>query len=322
MEYSPPFRITPRGLRLAAEVERLLGQVDLSTLVRQEPMLRRQNRVRSVKDSLAIEGNSLSLDQATAVFDKRRVVGPKNEIIEIQNAIAAYAAASRWRSTREKDFKSAHALMMANLVASAGKYRAGAIGIMKGDRVSHVAPPAKQLPILMANLFRFAAKSRDIHPLFLAAVMHYEIEFIHPFEDGNGRMGRLWQHLVLREYHPFFETVPFESVIKAKQKQYYKVLETCDRKGDATEFVEFTIETTAIALKETMFVTPHRRSTISERLSYARTVLGKNFSRKEYNLLFADISLPTASRDLAEGIRQKLLTSKGEKNQTRYRFKN
>jgi len=317
----PPFHVTPRIMRMVSDVERMLGMVDVSTLVRQEPMLRRQNRVRSVKDSLAIEGNTLSLEQATAIFDNRRVIGPKNEILEIQNAIAAYAAADKWRSENEKDFKAAHGVLMAGLIRSAGKYRPGAIGILKGERVSHIAPPAKQLPQLMQKLFAFARKSGTLHPLIYGAVMHYEIEFIHPFEDGNGRIGRLWQHLILREYHSFFETVPFESVIRAKQKKYYQVLEKCDRKGDATEFVEFSLQTIAIALKETILITPRRRSTTAERISYARTVfVRQSFSRKDYTGLFPDISLPTASRDLAYGVARKILRSAGEKNQTRYKY--
>ncbi|HNE21502.1 MAG TPA: Fic family protein [Turneriella sp.] len=321
-EKYPPFSVTPKALRLVSEIERLLGQVDLSTLVRQEPMLRRQNRVRSVKDSLAIEGNSLSLDQATAIFDKKRVIGPKNEIREIQNAIEAYAAAGKWRSTSERDFKKAHGIMMAGLLASVGKYRAGAVGIMKGERISHIAPGAKQLPQLMGRLFSYAERNRDLHPLVMAAVLHYEIEYIHPFEDGNGRMGRLWQHLVLREYHQFFETVPFESVIKAKQKRYYRVLELCDKAGHATKFVEFALETTAIALKEVVTVTPRRRSTTKERISFAETVFKKKwFSRKDYISLFADISLPTASRDLAQAVKEKAMSSRGEKNQTQYRYR-
>lgn len=320
-ENYPPFSLTPKALRLVSEIERLLGQVDLSSMVRQEPMLRRQNRVRSVKDSLAIEGNSLSLDQATAIFDKKRVVGPKNEIRAIQNAIEAYATAGKWRSTSEKDFRKAHGIMMAGLLASAGKYRAGAVGIMKDDRISHIAPGAKQLPQLMGRLFAYAVHNRELHPLVMAAVLHYEIEYIHPFEDGNGRMGRLWQHLVLREYHRFFETVPFESVIKAKQKQYYKVLERCDAKGDSTEFVEFALETTAIALREVVTVTPNRRSTANERLSFAQVVFRKKwFSRKDYIALFADISLPTASRDLAQAVKNATLHSRGKKNKTQYRY--
>lgn len=210
---------------------------------------------------------------------------------------------------------------MAGLIRSAGKYRSGAIGILKGQRVSHIAPPAKQLPQLMGRLFAFAGKSRKVHALIRAAVVHYEIEFIHPFDDGNGRIGRLWQHLILREYHSFFETVPFESVIKARQKQYYRVLKECDRKGDATRFLEFSLQTIAIALKETILVTPRRRSTQSERLSYARSVFMKrHFNRKQYAELFHDISLPTASRDLAAGVHNKQLRSSGEKNQTRYQF--
>lgn len=321
MGYRPPFKVTTRVIRMIADIERMLGQIDISSLVRQEPQLRRQNRVRSIADSLAIEGNSLSLEQTTAIFDNKRVIGPKAEILEIQNAIKAYAKASAWKAHVEKDFKSAHAILMTGLLPTAGKYRPGAVGIIKGSKVSHVAPGAKQLPILMANLFRFAAKIRDTHPLILGAVVHYEIEFIHPFEDGNGRIGRLWQHVILRNYHPFFAHVPFESFIRQRQKDYYATLEKCDKTGDCTLFVEFSLQTLIAALKEQISFIPRRRSTSDERLRTARETLAKRwFNRKDYSALFPDISLPTASRDLVGAVTHKLMRKKGEKNQTKYQF--
>jgi Fic family protein len=321
MGYSPPFSVTAKALASIADIERILGSADTSGMVRPEPLLRRRNRISTVKDSLAIEGNTLSIEQATAIFDQQRVVGPKNEIIEVKNAIDAYAQAGQFQLQNEKHFLKAHGLLMAGLIRSAGKYRSGSVGIMKGSHVSHIAPQAKRVPELMHQLFAYASQRR-IQPLILAAVMHYEIEFIHPFEDGNGRMGRLWQHVVLRQYHPLFEYAPFESVIRAKQKQYYRILEKCDRSGDCTAFVEFSLETLAIALRDQVVHFPQRRATYNERISAAREKFRKTwFSRGDYAGFFKQLSLPTASRDLATAVDDGLLKNRGKKNQTRYWFK-
>lgn len=321
MEYEPPYSITGRAITAMAEIERLLGSADPTGMTRPEPQLRRRNRILTIKESLAIEGNTLNFDQATAIFNNNRVIGPKNEILEVKNAIATYAKAGSYKAGNEKDFKAAHGLMMQGLIASAGRYRAGAVGIMKGSRVSHMAPPAKRVGELMHNLFAYVRGKKAPPPLILSALMHYEIEFIHPFDDGNGRIGRLWQHVVLRSYHPLFEYAPFESEIRKRQKEYYRALELSDKSGDATRFIEFSLDSVRTALKGLIHDMPRRRGTAEERLYAAREKFsGKWFSRREYLALFSQISLPTASRDLAAGVREDILRSKGEKNQTEYRF--
>jgi Fic family protein len=322
MKTAPPFEITPAILTLVAKIERLLGQVDASNAGRPEPRLRKQNRIRTIKDSLAIEGNTLSLEKVTALFEKKRVIGPRREILEVQNAIQAYEMASKWKPEREQDFKKAHAVLMQGLLPCPGAYRSVSVGIMKGSKVSHTAPQAARLPELMGQLFRFVGDQRTkLSPLILSAVAHYEIEFIHPFEDGNGRMGRLWAHLILNNYHPAFDLVPLESLIKESQQEYYRALEASDRAGSSTEFVEFSLKLLAEGVEQLLEASPKRRFTAEERLERAREEFGSRwFTRKDYLKLFPGISGPTASRDLAGALAEKLTESSGYLNKTKYKF--
>jgi Fic family protein len=323
MKARPPFEITPEVMALVARIERLLGQADASTAARPEPRLRKQNRIRTIKDSLAIEGNTLSLDQVSAIFDNKRVIGPAREILEVQNAIRAYEIASKWKAESEQDFRRAHGVLMKGLLANPGAYRSGAVAVLKGSKVSHVAPPAARLPELMGKLFQFVGdRKARLSPLVLSAVAHYEIEFIHPFEDGNGRMGRLWTHEILSDYHPAFEVVLFESLIKENQKEYYRVLEACDRSGSSTAFVEFSLNLLVEGVDALLAAAPRRRLTVEERLDRARAKFGARwFTRKEYMKLFAGASGPTASRDLAEAVEGLALSREGTLNKAKYKFR-
>lgn len=322
MAKAPPFQISAKVVEIIAKIERLLGQVDASTAARPAPMLRKQNRIRTIRDSLAIEGNTLSLEQVTAIFDNKRVIGPKKEILEVSNAISAYEEVSKWKASSEKDFRKAHSILMKSLLQHPGRYRAGSVGVLKGDKVSHIAPKAIQVPRLMEALFEFVEKEKkSLSPLIISAVVHYEIEFIHPFEDGNGRMGRLWHHVLLRNYHSAFEVVPFESLIKERQLDYYKVLEKCDRSGDSTLFIEFSLELLQTAVESLLSASPNRRLTMDERLEIARAEFKDAwFSRKDYLQLFPGVSTPTTSRDLAAAYKNKKLTKSGNLNKTKYRF--
>jgi Fic family protein len=323
MKANPPFEITPAILSLIAKIERLLGQVDASTASRPEPRLRKQNRIRTIKDSLAIEGNTLSLEQVTAIFENKKVIGPKREILEVQNAIKAYEMASKWRVGSEQDFKKAHAALMKGLLPHPGAYRTVSVGIMKGSKVSHTAPQPARLPELMSHLFRFVGDRKNkLSPLILSAVTHYEIEFIHPFEDGNGRMGRLWSHVILSDYHPAFEVVMLESLIKENQKQYYQSLEACDQAGSSTEFVEFSLTLLIEGLEGLLETSPKRRLTMEERMERAREEFGARwFTRKDYMKLFSGVSGATASRDLAEATERHALVKKGDLRNTQYKFR-
>jgi Fic family protein len=287
-----------------------------------QPKLRRQNRVRTIKDSLAIEGNTLNLEQVTAILEGKRVFGPKREIREVQNAVKLYEHLSEMDPGKVGDLIWAHGILMKGLAPDAGKFRAGAVGILKGQKVSHVAPPAKQVPRLMDELFSFLRGRDSLSPLVRACVFHYELEFIHPFSDGNGRIGRFWQSLILTKFNTAFEYIPVESLIKERQASYYQVLERCDKKGDSTEFIEYSLETIRDALTEFLRHLKPEPVTPGSRIQLAQQKLGSSmFSRKDYLVLFKSISTATASRDLALGVSEGRLTKTGTQSTARYKFR-
>jgi len=317
----PPFTLDAELLRLCGEIERLLGQISGFSMPMPQPKLRRQNRIRTIKDTLAIEGNSLSLEQVTAILDGRRVLGPKNEIIEVKNAVELYAALGAFDPFAERDFLRAHSVLMRGLVLSAGRYRSGNVGELKGTKVSHVAPPARLIASLMKDLFRYLRREKRLHPLIKSAIAHYEIEFIHPFEDGNGRMGRFWQTLILGRHHPVFEYLPTESVIREQQPEYYRELEKSDKMGSLNPFIFFSLNAVLRSLNEFAQDLRIEPDTADKRLDFAHGHFKtKIFSRRDYLQLFKTLSTATASRDLAHGVQQNVLRKKGDRNQTSYSF--
>jgi Fic family protein len=213
------------------------------------PKLRRENRIRSIHASLAIENNTLTVDQVTSVIAGKRVLGPQREIQEVKNAFAAYEAMTSWKPSALKDLLAAHRLMLKGLVDEAGKFRTRSVGIAKGKRIVHLAPPASRVPGLMKDLLGWL-KRTDAHPLIAGCVFHYELEFIHPFADGNGRMGRLWQTLILSQWKPLFAFLPVETVIRDQQAEYYKILAACDKAGNSTAFIEFLLSALVVALRD------------------------------------------------------------------------
>jgi len=253
--YSPPFTITPAILSLVAEIAGEVGRLSALAGSSSVPKLRRENRIRSIHASLAIENNTLSLDQVTAVISGKRVLGQPREIQEVKNAFAAYEAMASWNPSAVKDLLAAHRLMLEGLVDSAGKFRTRAVGIAKGKRIVHLAPPADRVPGLMKDLLGWL-KRTDAHPLIAGCVFHYELEFIHPFADGNGRIGRLWQTLILSHWNPLFAFLPVETVIRDRQADYYKVLAACDKAGNSTAFIEFLLDVLLTALREVAVKAP------------------------------------------------------------------
>jgi Fic family protein len=320
--YRPPFTFTGRIVEAIGEIMRLAGHYEGVPGRAPQPRLRRENRIRTVRASLAIEGNRLDEEQVTAILEGRRVAGSAREVREVRNAIAAYEQAARFDPAREADLLAAHRVLMDGLVDDAGRLRTKGVGVVQGSRVAHVAPPAKRVPILVADLLAWMKRDRDTHPLVKSAAVHYEIEFIHPFTDGNGRVGRLWQHVALLRFHRVFEHVPVETVIHAKQTEYYRVLAACDRAGDSTAFVEFSLDATRQALASFLDELRPERSTAATRLEAARAAFGKReFSRKEYLARVKGVSTATASRDLQEGVVDGILLRTGTKAVARYRFR-
>lgn len=245
--YQPPLTLTPLMLALVADISEQLGRLSALMDYSQTPMLRRGNRIRTIQASLAIESNTLSLEQVTAVLDGRTVLGLPREIQEVRNAFAAYEAMPGWRKSSRSDLLKAHSLLMHGLIDDAGRFRLGGVGIYRGDRLMHMAPPASRVAALMDDLVGWLERS-ELHPLIASFVFHYEFEFIHPFADGNGRMGRLWQTLILSQWRPVLAYLPVETVIRDQQDAYYGSLSAADQGAEATPFVEFMLK----ALKQTL----------------------------------------------------------------------
>jgi Fic family protein len=208
------------------------------------------NRIKSIQASLAIENNTLSIEQVTALLDGKRVLGPVKEVQEVRNAFDAYESLSSWNPHNADDLLKAHALMMKDLVDRPGVFRSGGVGIAKGEKVVHVAPPAQLVPGLMKDLLGWLEKT-DVHPLIASCVFHYELEFIHPFADGNGRIGRLWQTLILSQWKAPLAYLPVEDIIRKNQQSYYNTLAACDKVADSAQFIEFLLESLLQALLET-----------------------------------------------------------------------
>jgi len=236
--YSPPVTITAPIVSLVAEISEAVGRMSAQTESAAALRLRRINRVRTIHGSLAIEGNTLSEEQITAILDGKRVIAPPREIQEVRNAIVAYDRFATWQPTVEAELLEAHGILMAGLLDDAGAYRQGGVGVMAGGEVIHLAPPAGRVPALMGDLFRWLGSS-DQHPLISSSVFHYEFEFIHPFADGNGRLGRLWQSLILHRWNPLFAHLPVESMVYEHQQEYYRALQESTRQADSAPFVEF-----------------------------------------------------------------------------------
>jgi Fic family protein len=317
----PPFELTSAILLLSLNIQEILGELKAASLVKPSVKLRKENKIKTIHHSLAIEGNALSEDQITDLLENKRVIGPIKQIQEVTNALKLYDKIDQLNPLSEKDLLISHSILMEGLIDRAGAYREKNVGIIKGSKVGHVAPQAKMVPALMSDLFEFL-KRRDTTPLLLkACIFHYELEFIHPFMDGNGRMGRLWQQLILMKHSPIFEYVSIESMIHKEQKKYYKVLESCDKSGSSTKFIEFSLELIYQALLEFKNQFRPKKSSANERLQLAQETFGKQgFCRKDYLSLHKDISTATASRDLANAVSNRILRMTGDKALARYFF--
>ena len=237
-QYQPPFKITSKIIDYISRISEKIGEINSLENSPHQVKLRKENRIKTIHSSLAIENNSLTIEQITAIIDGKRVLGSPNEIQEVKNAVQTYELLLKLNPYEEKDLLKAHSLMMQDLVSNNGKYRNEGVGIFDGNQVVHLAPPADRVPLLMADLFNWL-KTSDVHPLIKSCVFHYEFEFIHPFQDGNGRMGRLWQTVILKEWKEVFAWIPVESLIKENQSEYYNALNSSDKEADSSSFIEF-----------------------------------------------------------------------------------
>lgn len=316
----PPYQITTRILEQITSIAGKIGEINAACLYRPPTELRKKNRIKTIQSSLEIEGNSLSPDQVTAILDNKKIMAPKKDILEVKNAIKTYESLDSYNYKSLNSFCKAHATLMNGLDENAGKIRTKSVGILKGSEVTHIAPPGDIVKSLVRELFDYLKKGDDIL-LIKSCVFHYEIEFIHPFIDGNGRIGRLWQTLILKQYSPVFEFLPIESLIKVRQNDYYRILGESDNKGDSTGFIEFILQIINESLEE--FLTNQNINlTTKDRLAIFKEKTGKSgFNRRIYLRHFKDISTATASRDLKFAVDSGLLTKSGDKRTTSYKFK-
>lgn len=247
--FVPPFTITDEITSLIADIAEKVGHLSATTENLPEPHLRKENRIKTIQSSLAIENNSLSVEQVTAILEGKRVLGPPNEIQEVKNAIEVYELLLELNPYKEKDLLKAHKLMMTDLVKENGRYRQGGVGVFDGEKCIHMAPSAQRVPLLMADLLEWVKKTK-VHPLVSSCVFHYEFEFIHPFADGNGRMGRMWQTLLLMQWKPIFAWIPVETIVKEHQHDYYAAIAKSDSEANSTAFITFMLQCLMQALQE------------------------------------------------------------------------
>jgi Fic family protein len=313
----PPYDITPTILKLIASISEKIGQISANFIDRPSPQLRKQNQIKTIHSSLGIEGNILTLEQVTAIIENKRIIGPKKDVKEVINAIKVYDSMHSYNPTSSKSFLHAHKLLMDDLIDHPGKYRSREVGIIHGSKMAHVAPPAQNVPGLMNDLFGYLKDKNEL-TLIKSCVFHYEMEFIHPFVDGNGRMGRLWQTVILMNDYPVFEFLPFENLISQTQQEYYSALAQSDKTGKSTIFIEYMLDVIDKSLGELLNFN-NRNLKDTDRINYFLTLNKKEFSRKDYMDIFKDISSATASRDLIKGVELNLFSKSGSKNKTTYR---
>lgn len=312
----PPYHITPDILKTTASISEKLGQVAALHLALPSPQLRKHNKIKTIHSSLQIEGNSLTEKQISMIVEGKRVAGPSKDVLEVQNALKVYENLKDFNPLSQESFLKAHQILMEGLVPEPGKFRKKGVGIMQGKDVALMAPGADRVPFLMQDLFAYLKNDTEL-TLLKSCVFHYELEFIHPFEDGNGRMGRLWQTVLLMQDFPVFEFLPLESLIKNSQHRYYEALSKSDKLGHSTPFLLYMLSVIDRSLNE--LLKGHQAPLKdTERLEYFLGLSTESFSRKEYRNVFKNISSATASRDLKKGVELGLLKMTGNKSSALY----
>lgn len=283
--YEPPFFITNVMLTLVASIMEKIGTLDDYSNLEKMPILRKNNRIQSIHSSLAIEDNSLSFKEVKDVIDGKLVIGPDREIQEVKNAYNSYLMINKVDPYNTFDLLQVHGVMTYNIINDSGKFRKAGEGVFDGDKCIFVAPPAHSVPSLIKDLLLWSKVNKNIiHPLILSSVFHYEFLFIHPFSDGNGRISRLWQNILLTNYKGIFEYLPIESRIKKYQKEYYKVIDESNKCGDANSFIEFMLRMIDEVLNELVNNTK---------------VSKNNFNRYIFDLLdIMDYDIPLSSLEI------------------------
>ena len=315
----PPYDITEIILKQIASISEKIGEIKAAQLSKPPAVLRKKNKIKTIQSTLEIEGSTLTIEQVTAIIENRRVAAPRKDIIEVQNAAAVYSSLHSFNVFSLKSLCEAHKMLMNGLLDNPGKLRGKSVGILKGSQVAHVAPPGDMVQPLMNDLFKYLKNDSEL-VLIKSCVFHYELEFIHPFIDGNGRMGRLWQTLILKNQNPVFEFLPVEGLIKESQADYYSALSKSDRAGNSTLFIEFMLEIIDKTLEE-LLKSQNFALTAENRIDLFRdSIKDEFFSRQDYLRFFKKISSATASRDLKFAVDMHILKKRGDKRTAKYKF--
>lgn len=274
--YKPPFSITGLMLKRSISITEKLGQITSFQSLKRMPALRRNNKIKSVHSSLAIEANSLSLDQVVDVIAGKTVIGPQKEIQEVKNAYNAYSVIQEFDGYREKDLLKAHRMITYLTDEESGRYRNHGEGVFDGNQVVFVAPPEDTVSKLMHDLFDWLKKDNETPLLIKSCVFHYEFVFIHPFSDGNGRTARLWQNVLLTKWNPVFEYIPIESQIQKHQSEYYEKISECHKAGNSDAFTEFMLKMIDDTLDEVINGITRESLNISEQVNRLLDVMDKD----------------------------------------------
>lgn len=284
-KYTPPFSVTNTILTLVAEIAEKTGRITSYRSFETKPHLRRNNRIRSIHSSLAIEANSLSLDEVKSVINGQTVIGPEKEIQEVKNAYQAYDMLGRFDPYSLRDLQKMHGIMTYLTVQESGVFRSHNEGVFNGDVCIFMAPPPQFVPEQMRSLFEWMNAAKGIvHPLILSSVFHYELVFIHPFSDGNGRMARLWQTALLSEWNPVFQYLPLESRIHEFQEGYYDVIAVCHVAGNSDAFIEFMLDKINLTLDWAL-------EQVTEKDSYLSEPVRKLLDAMEYDVPYTATQL-------------------------------
>ena len=326
-KYNPPFTITEEITNLVIEIAELVGIIYMSKKLTSNPILRRENRIKTIYSSLAIEQNTLTLEQITDIIAGKRILAPPKDIKEVKNAYEIYEKLDTLNPYSIKDLLKAHKIMTLELIGESGCFRSKNVGVYQGSKLIHTGTPPQYIPELMKQLFLWLKKS-EVHSLIKSCVFHYEFEFIHPFQDGNGRIGRLWHTLILAKWKGFFAWLPIETLIHKKQQKYYEAINVSNNLGESTPFILFSLKIIKEALlelqKDNREMTDKTTDKISDKEIERLKILEKYFkenkfiNNKEVQKLL-NISDSTAKRFLNKLVKNNILEAIGENKGRRYK---
>lgn len=265
--YKPPFQITNKMLSYSMSISEKIANISTYKILKRMPILRHNNKIKSIHSSLIIEANSLDLDQVKDIINGKTVIGPQKEIQEVINAYNAYSKIKEFNGYKEKDLLEAHKILTYLIEDRPGKYRNHGEGVLNGNKIIFVAPPEDLVPKLIKDLFKRLNKDIETPILIKSCIFHYEFVYIHPFSDGDGRTARLWQNVLLTSWNPLFEFVPIESQIKKYQSDYYKAIDTCNKNGNSNIFIEFMLKMIDETLNEMLLTLKKESKSISEKVN-------------------------------------------------------